>query len=691
MKYCVIERSPQKPSAVLFAMIPLLPLAACLAALCFPSLASSLRAEESASVIIGDKEVGRTPQIIGINTGEMPEGSAFPEWVRAMGVNGARLRLNAAPSKETDGKTDSVADLENRARRLRSSAKQETPKLWTHPSKVAATSLQALREADIELLATITCPYSFLLLKPDGKTNWSQAWRFWEAYYAQAYQLARQHQVRRFQLFNEPNHKESAKLTQEEYSARMAVGCDAIQAALADAGRDGGIKLDPLISAPCTAGISIFTTTGKPEARDEKIGWGELSMRDRRLRIGGKTDRDYAQFQQYAVQHYSANPTSWLEQLEKLSGLIRQSNGGQPMPVIMSEFNIRTARDFSKRPTTMDSPDEFPDVGSMAVAIAESGLEELYFFRLTLSKNFDDGGVKKNGIHHVNESGAIPEITGSARAGEVVRLAAQLLRNGQERVETKVRGAIRVAATRTRGDMRVLLARTNATATPSVQITFPRSVGNSLLTWETVTTTSFGSTRILTNSIAQQNFQVDLPGFSVGLLSVRSVGTTTPSIVPTTASFSTEPGRLRTGGTNGVATLLRFPAQPIRSPVAAFLRLKGCSTALQQVPVHLYRVIGNLPAESTLRSGQLPFLRKLSSTEEPELSVDALGKDLQWVGGFTVEPEAQETCVEITAALGRASDKPLNFLLTRDRRQAGEKLEPEPVEWQGAEILLFSR
>ena len=653
-------------------------------------LAPLLQAEDS-RVSVTEKITGKTPQIIGINTGEMPEGSAFPEWARAMGVNGARLRLNAVPSKEADGEIDTLGDLENRARRLRSSAKQETPKLWTHPSKVAASSLQALREAEIELLATITCPYSFLLLKPDGKTNWSQAWRFWEAYYAQAYQLARQHQVRRFQLFNEPNHRESAKLSQEEYSARMAVGSDAIQAALADAGRDGGTKLDPRISAPCTAGISIFTTTGKPEARDEKIGWGELSMRDLHLRMNGKTDQAYAQFQQYAVQHYSANPASWLEQLEKLHGLIRQSNGGQPMPVIMSEFNIRTARDFAKRPTTMDSPEEFPDVGSMAVAIAESGLEELYFFRLTLSKNFDDGGVKKNGVHHVNETGPVPEITGTARAGEVVRLAAQLLRNGQERVETKVRGAIRAAATRTREDTHVLLARTNAAATSSVPITFPRSVGRSLLTWEAVTTTSFGATRILTNSIDQQDLQVDLPGFSVGLLSIRSVGSTTPSVISSTASWSTEAASLRTGGTNQSVTLFQFPASSGKSPAAVFLKLKGSSASPQPFPVHLYRIADAPPSEALLRSGQFPFLRKLSESGDPEISVQGLGRNVQWVGGFTVEPGTQETCVEVTAAVGRAGDKPLAFLLTRDRRQAGEKLEVDPVEWQGADLMVYPR
>ena len=247
-------------------------------------------AEEAIHLTVEEKVVGKTPQIIGINTGEMPAGSAFPEWVRAMEVNGARLRLNATPQEGDAKKISSQSQFESNARRLRSSPKQETAKLWQHPSKIAAEPLDSLKKDDIDLLATITCTFSYKLLQPDGKTNWANAWKYWEAYYAQSYQLASLHQIRRYQLFNEPNHRDSLKLTQDEYAVRMQIGTDAIQAALADAGRDTGTKLEPLISAPCTAGIRIFGKTGKEEARDERIGWGELTMRDRHLRPGGKAD-----------------------------------------------------------------------------------------------------------------------------------------------------------------------------------------------------------------------------------------------------------------------------------------------------------------------------------------------------------------------------------------------------------------
>ncbi|NCZ53154.1 MAG: hypothetical protein EBY81_04595, partial [Verrucomicrobia bacterium] len=75
-----------------------------------------------AEVRINDKVVGKTPAILGINTGDMPQGSAFPEWVRALGVNGARLRLNVDPERSEDPKISSAADLARKAKELRAQA-----------------------------------------------------------------------------------------------------------------------------------------------------------------------------------------------------------------------------------------------------------------------------------------------------------------------------------------------------------------------------------------------------------------------------------------------------------------------------------------------------------------------------------------------------------------------------------------
>jgi len=641
----------------------------------------------AAEVRVTDQVVGKTPAILGINTGDMPQGSAFPEWIRALGVNGARLRLNVAPESNASSKISSSGDLVRKSKELRAQAENKTPLLWQYPSKISTESLHALREAKIELLATITCPYAFKLLQSDGKTNWSNALSFWEAYYAEAYQLASQHQVRRYQLFNEPNHKESAKLTQEEYSARMVIGTDAIQAALSDAAQTTKTDLSPLISAPCTAGISNFKKSGKPEERDSKIGWGELSMRDRHRRIDGKEDSAYEQFQQYAVQHYSTNPDSTLERLRELQTEVRTANRSKDFPMIMSEYNIHTARDFAKKDTTMDSPEEFSDLGSMAVGIAESALEELYFFRLTLSQNLDDGQVKKNGVHHVNEDRLVPEITGTARAAEVIRLACATLTGGRERLATKATDQLRVTATRQKDEVRVLLARTNETSQPQVQISLPTGVSGSLVTWETVSKDSFGNSQILSPNSSGRGWQVDLPSLSVGLLTLRSFSGVKPETLPSTSAISTKGSTLQSGGTDLAQTLFTFESTQSKKPATRFLHLKGKYSGAEPIPLHLYAL-----RKAAASGDSFSFRKKeMPKADASGLTVSGLGTDLDWIGGFTYSPKQAEAWIDITSAFERRADGALQVVVTKDIRDKGDQISPEAVEWISAEIVAYPR
>jgi hypothetical protein len=641
----------------------------------------------AAEVRVTDQVVGKTPAILGINTGDMPQGSAFPEWIRALGVNGARLRLNVAPESNASSKISSSGDLVRKSKELRAQAENKTPLLWQYPSKISTESLHALREAKIELLATITCPYAFKLLQSDGKTNWSNALSFWEAYYAEAYQLASQHQVRRYQLFNEPNHKESAKLTQEEYSARMVIGTDAIQAALSDAAQTTKTDLSPLISAPCTAGISNFKKSGKPEERDSKIGWGELSMRDRHRRIDGKEDSAYEQFQQYAVQHYSTNPDSTLEKLRELQTEVRTANRSKDLPLIMSEYNIHTARDFAKKDTTMDSPEEFSDLGSMAVAIAESALEELYFFRLTLSQNLDDGQVKKNGVHHVNEDKLVPEITGTTRAAEVIRLACSTLTGGRERLATKATDQIRATATRQIDEVRVLLTRTNQTSQPQVQISLPTGVSGSLVTWETVSKDSFGNSQILSPNSSGRGWQVDLPSLSVGLLTLRSFSGVKPETLPSAAASSTSGSVLQSGGIDLAQTLFTFGISQSKKPATRFLHLKGKYSGAVPIPLHLYAL-----RKAETSGDSFSFRKKeLPKADASGLTVSGLGTDLNWIGGFTYSPQQAEAWIDITSAFERRTDGALQMVIARDIRNKGDQISPEAIEWSSAEIVAYPR
>jgi len=335
----------------------------------------------------------------------------------------------------------------------------------------------------------------------------------------------------------------------------------------------------------------------------------------------------------------------------------------------------------------MDSEEEFSHVGSMAVAIAESGLEELYFFRLTLSQNLDDGQVKKNGVHYVNEDRLVPEITGTTRAAEVIRLACSTLTGGRERLATRATDQLRATATRQKDEVRVLLARTNETSQPQVLILLPIGVSGSLVTWETVSKDSFGNSQILSLNSSGRGWQVDLPSLSVGLLTLRSFSGVKPETLPSASATSTSGSVLQSGGTDLAQTLFTFEPSQSKKPATRFLHLKGNYSGGQPIPLHLYAL--RKPADS---ENSFPFRKKqMPKVEASGLTVSGLGIDVDWVGGFTFSASQSEAWIDITSAFERRGADGMQVVIARDVRNKGDQISPEAVEWNSAEIVSYPR
>lgn len=335
----------------------------------------------------------------------------------------------------------------------------------------------------------------------------------------------------------------------------------------------------------------------------------------------------------------------------------------------------------------MDSPEEFSDLGSMAVSIAESALEELYFFRLTLSQNLDDGQVKKNGVHHVNETCLVPEITGTARAAEVIRLACSAIIGGRERLATQSGDQLRVTATRQKDEVRVLLARTNETSQPQVQISLPTGVSGSLVTWETITKDTFGNSQILSPNSSGRGWQVDLPPLSVGLLTSRSFSGVKPETLPSASAISTSGSVLQSGGTDLAQTLFTFGISQSKKPATRFLHLKGKYSGGGPIPLHLYALRKEMGAGESF-----PFrLKEMPKAANPGLTVSGLGTVLDWVGGFTYSPNQVEAWIDITSAFERRGEVTMQIVIARDIRNKGDQIHPEAAEWSSAEIVSYPR
>lgn len=406
--------------------------------------ASATQLTVSASV------VGRTPAVIGYNLGENYPGSNVSAWLRYSETNGARIFYSsaawpAAPAAWTDGPADearfraAVAALRSAGpdpavRAEHAAAMARTYGGVTPETTGACFTLSESHRLGAHILAMLGHSTRGLPLdRADGTPDWFSRWTYWRGVYLNAAYLAENYDVERFQLFNEPNHANSASLSQADYVRRMQIGSDAIQAAVADVNHRLGRRLRAQVSAPVSAGILVMRARPERGERDAKTGWGELLFRHRHDSFPGGSQADPVLFHAYAFQAYTRDAVRLAGELSTLRAQL-DSAGGQDVPLIVSEFNVSTAANFLKTKDTLDTPAYYAALGAISTAYVNAGLTEMYVFRLTQANNLGGGDIKKNGTHVVDNAGPLKNILRATKAAEVVRLVARGCRGARERL-----------------------------------------------------------------------------------------------------------------------------------------------------------------------------------------------------------------------------------------------------------------
>lgn len=415
-------------------------------------VAARLLASPPDTLTVSADVVGRTPAIVGYNLGENLPGSNVSAWLRYSETNGARIFFSsaawpAAPAAWNEGPADearfraAVADLRahgpDAAVRAGHASAIAQAYGGTVPGMTGACfTLAESHRLGAHILAmlghsTRALPFE----RADGAPDWFGRWTYWRGIYLNAAYLAEHYGVERFQLFNEPNHPNSAGLAQADYLRRMQVGSDAIQAAVADVNDRLGRHLQAQVSAPVSAGILVLQPRPERAERDAHTGWGELLFRHRHEPFPGASSTSPVLFHAYAFQAYTRDAVRLAEDLATLRRQVDAAAGGAAqVPLIVSECNVSTAANFLKTTDTLDTPAYYAALGAIGTAYVNAGLSEMYVFRLTQADNFGNGAVKKNGTHVVDNTGALKNIVRATKAAEVVRLLARGCKGARERL-----------------------------------------------------------------------------------------------------------------------------------------------------------------------------------------------------------------------------------------------------------------
>lgn len=405
------------------------------------ALASPAGANET--IAVSAEVIGSTPESLGYNLGHFLEGTNAADWFRYSGADSARLFMRVTDLEPDDdlppvgdGVTGEASFFARRALMRANAADPDVPLSpayanWDYfTANLAKLSggvnvlryshvLETLRDAGVSVLVNLTAsPGRFPLTGPD---DWPGRWELWQHYYAVAFLLARDYDVFRFSMFNEPN---LSDLDEAQWHERLRICSDAIQAAVADMNARHGRALAPEVFAPTTAnGAEKYHNPGADV-------WGSTAVLNRHTRLDGTSDPGWSNLHVYSYQKYTTRQiaaggfSGFLTDYDTLRGLIdADTPAGPRLPLALTEFNVRTGANYDTTPLTLDSPVDFTSLGASLAGLSARGMERIYLFKFAQTPSNSFYGVAKNGTHFSqNAAGSLHQYGGATRGAEVYRL-----------------------------------------------------------------------------------------------------------------------------------------------------------------------------------------------------------------------------------------------------------------------------
>ena len=370
--------------------------------------------------------VGTSMAYVGFSSVNLVEGENQAAWLRHLGVNGVRTWYTASRHvrKEDLRLGEGVATVEDFARR-RAAVRADPVGCgvidWEAIARRAASRFTEGR-ANV-----YTVDHANLLLRKLGITpicelngggwdeQWQSAWRNWVTLYAWVFHQARTAGVRHYQYANEPE-TFAFELKPEIYVRSIQVYADAVHSAIADVNRLHGLSLTPVFAAPVLAG------SGTSEL-------GRNMMRTIRTDFqGGRADPPLVQW--FCKHRYSTRPYSYVAEIDEMNAMMRaESPDREALPIIYSEFNHSTGRNWARPETTFtcDTPEAFRNQASVWGLASRAGAKAFYQFKFaselrkansvckTLVRDHDPG----------TPVGSARDIGDSTKNAEVTRLFAE--------------------------------------------------------------------------------------------------------------------------------------------------------------------------------------------------------------------------------------------------------------------------
>ena len=400
---------------------------------------------QALEVTLGNNAVGVTPLYIGYNSGHYLNGSNTSAWVEYSGVNAFRIFAPSSvyePSNPTGLRSgDGIAtlsDFDARKASLRSDPEGTTYTDWaTYRNKFENTVIPGnnnirLNYALGELKSLKNTP--ILQISRGGQTplaTWGDRWEQWHAYYVMAFHAAKNYDVSRFQMFNEPDlpaANGSPQIGPADWLARMKLASDAIRSAILDVDALYNKSLTPDLSGPTGIGREgTYANYGKPAITTNHTDYA------------GRTVA-YDVLNTYDLHRYGTSPNPITSDINYVRDQMAiDSPDGKVLPVTYTEFNSSTTNNYNASSLTPNDPSTFTAVAADLLAGVNKDVKAMYAFKFNQT-GYDPGtGVtvpQKTGFYYVDDDNAPNDTRGATLGAETMRLLARAFKGERARLGT---------------------------------------------------------------------------------------------------------------------------------------------------------------------------------------------------------------------------------------------------------------
>jgi hypothetical protein len=681
----------------------------------------------AADVQLSASVAGKTPERIGFNSGHFLQGSNTAAWWKYSGVNAARVWAtpsvvegndDAGPFGDGVGSQQQFID---RRTALRANPLSTVYINWPYienryqnnPTGGSnfinlAYAFGALHDMGVDPVVEMhrsaeAYPFDDA---PGTAGYWAERWEQWQHFYIQAFYLAKNFDVHRFQMYNEPNHS-SNSIVQSEYIERLRLASDAVQSAVADVNALYGKSLDPQMHAPVTAGgASIFNERPGGDPRDDSIGWGELVMQNLHTNYLGQTDPNFQLIDTYAAQLYNLSGPGFASDVQSIKNLVIGAAGGAPMRFALTEFNVHTAAVFENTAETMDSPSKFSLLGSIVANLANVQTQELYVQKFSLTHDMSPSGVKKNGVHYVDNEDAPNDIGGITKGGEVVRLFAKGFAGAHDLLSMPSptgpgAGDFSLAAAHNAQTRRYsLLSANQATGQRDLHLDFSawNVAPGAIVEIEEVSADRHGEVRQLIAVPPSRLIALAQPGQSVFLVTVAEMA---PMYQATLGA--TDDAVVKAGGKSGMnfgadseliakhepflasernVSFVKFNLGDMATAGVerAVLRVFGENDGSDPTVIaHVYGIANDQWSEATINWNNAPNLGVFSGIGQvndiSQNFIEDVGGAATVLGHFTGTQTPRELMLDVTSFVKDHADREVTFLIAREVRYDGENVD----------------